>query len=94
MSYFHNHKDNVSLDDSTLVRRCQRGDSEAMSCLIIKYQDRVYNTILKICKNNDEGAELKQDTFIKVLESISSSGGKSIFYTWLFRGAVTHTQNY
>ena len=94
MSYFHKHKDNISLDDSTLVRRCQRGDSEAMSCLIVKYQDRVYNTILKICQNHDDAAELTQDTFVKVLENISSFRGKSSFYTWLFRVAVNHTLNY
>ena len=94
MSYFHKHKDNISLDDSTLVRRCQRGDSDAMSCLIVKYQDRVYNIILKICQNHDDAAELTQDTFVKVLENISSFRGKSSFYTWLFRVAVNHTLNY
>jgi len=94
VSYFHNHKDNISLDDSTLVRRCQRGDSDAMSFLIVKYQDRVYNTILKICRNHDDAAELTQDTFVKVLESIGSFRGKSSFYTWLFRVAVNHTLNY
>ncbi len=94
MSYFHNYKDNISLDDSTLVRRCQRGDSDAMSCLIVKYQDRVYNIILKICQNHDDAAELTQDTFVKVLENISSFRGKSSFYTWLFRVAVNHTLNY
>ena len=94
MSYFHKHKNNIRLDDSTLVRRCQRGDSEAMSCLIVKYQDRVYNTILKICRNHDDAAELTQDTFVKVLENIGSFCGKSSFYTWLFRVAVNHTLNY
>ncbi len=94
MSYFHKHKDNISLDDSTLVRQCQRGDSDAMSCLIVKYQDRVYNTILKICQNHDDAAELTQDTFVKVLENMSSFRGKSSFYTWLFRVAVNHTLNY
>ncbi|MCD6174492.1 MAG: sigma-70 family RNA polymerase sigma factor [Planctomycetes bacterium] len=94
MSYFHKHTDNISLDDSTLVRRCQRGDSDAMSCLIVKYQDRVYNIILKICQNHDDAAELTQDTFVKVLENISSFRGKSSFYTWLFRVAVNHTLNY
>ncbi len=94
MSYFHKYKDNISLDDSTLVRRCQRGDSDAMSCLIVKYQDRVYNIILKICQNHDDAAELTQDTFVKVLENISSFRGKSSFYTWLFRVAVNHTLNY
>lgn len=94
MSLFHKHKDNISLDDETLVRQCQHGDPEAMSCLIVKYQDRVYNTILKICSNRDDAAELTQDTFVKVLESIQTFRGKSSFYTWLFRVAVNLTLNH
>ena len=88
------HKDNISLDDKTLVRQCQNGDREAMSCLIVKYQDRIYNTILKICQNYDDAAELTQDTFVKVLENINSFRSNSSFYTWLFRVAVNHTLNY
>jgi len=90
----HKHKENISLDDATLVRQCQNGDLEAMSCLIVKYQDRIYNAILKICQNHDDAAELTQDTFVKVLENINSFRGKSGFYTWLFRVAVNHTLNY
>jgi hypothetical protein len=47
----HKHKENISLDDATLIRQCQNGNLEAMSCLIVKYQDRIYNAILKICQN-------------------------------------------
>ena len=94
MDIFHKHKDNISLDDQTLVRPCQHGDPEAMSCLIVKYQDRIYNTILKICSNRDDAAELTQDTFVKVLESIHTFRGKSSFYTWLFRVAVNLTLNH
>ncbi|MCI0499466.1 MAG: sigma-70 family RNA polymerase sigma factor [Planctomycetales bacterium] len=94
MAFFNNHSDNLSLDDTALVRQCQRGNSEAMGCLIVKYQDRVYNTILKICQNRDDAAELTQDTFVKVLESIQTFGGRSSFYTWLFRVAVNLTLNY
>jgi RNA polymerase sigma-70 factor (ECF subfamily) len=90
----HKHKENISLDDMTLVRQCQNGNSEAISCLIVKYQDRVYNAIFKICQNRDDAAELTQDTFVKVLENINSFRGKSSFYTWLFRVAVNHTLNY
>lgn len=89
-----NKKENIKLDDATLVHRCQRGDSEAMTCLIIKYQDRVYNTILKICQNRDDAAELTQDTFVKVLEKINMFRRQSSFYTWLFRVAVNLTLNY
>ena len=94
MTNNHKHKDNISLDDATLVRQCQNGNLEAMSCLIVKYQDRIYNAILKICQNHDDAAELTQDTFVKVLENINSFRGKSSFYTWLFRVAVNHTLNY
>lgn len=94
MANFHKHKDNISLDDMTLVRYCQNGDSEAMSCLIVKYQDRVYNTIYKICQNRDDAAELTQDTFVKVLENINTFRRESSFYTWLFRVAVNLTLNY
>jgi RNA polymerase sigma-70 factor (ECF subfamily) len=65
-----------------------------MSRLIVKYQDRVYNTIFKICNNCDDAAELTQDTFVKVLENITSFRGKSSFYTWLFRVAVNETINF
>ena len=94
MTKFQKHKENISLDDAILVRQCQNGDLEAMSCLIVKYQDRVYSSIYKICQNHDDAAELTQDTFVKVLENINSFRGKSSFYTWLFRVAVNHTLNY
>ena len=94
MTNIHKHKENISLDEATWVRQCQNGNLEAMSCLIVKYQDRIYNAILKICQNHDDAAELTQDTFVKVLENINSFRGKSSFYTWLFRVAVNHTLNY
>lgn len=94
MAFLQKQKDNLFLDDGNLVRRSQRGDPEAMSCLIVKYQDRIYNSILKICANQDDAAELTQDTFVKVLESINTFRGQSGFYTWLFRVAVNLTLNH
>ena len=94
MTVFRKHIENHSLDDLNLVRQCQRGEREAMSFLIAKYQDRVYSTILKICQNRDDAAELTQDTFVKVLENITTFRKESSFYTWLFRVAVNLTLNY
>ncbi|MHC4757497.1 MAG: RNA polymerase sigma factor [Planctomycetota bacterium] len=84
----------VNLDDDMLVRQSQKGDSKAMEILIIKYQDRIYNVILKICGNKDDAAELTQDTFVKVLQSIDKFQSRSSFYTWAFRIAVNLTINY
>lgn len=84
----------VSMDDTSLVRKCQHGDSNAMEQLILKYQNRIYNVILKICADPDDAAELTQETFVKVIENIDKFQGKSRFYTWAFRIAVNLTLNY
>lgn len=84
----------INIDDSVLVRRSQTGDLEAMERLILKYQGRIYNVILKISGNSDDAAELTQETFVKVIESIEKFRGRSSFYTWVFRIAVNLTLNY
>ena len=56
----------ISVDDADLVNQYRQGDSEAMERLILKYQNRIYNVILKICSDPDDAAELTQETFVKV----------------------------
>ena len=85
---------NISVDDSDLVEQCRQGDSEATERLILKYQNRIYNAVLKICANTDDAAELTQDTFVKIIENIDKFESRSSFYTWAFRIAVNLTLNY
>ena len=85
---------NIKFEDFSLVQQWRRGDSAAMEQLIVRYQDRIYNAILRISANPDDAAELTQDTFVKALENIDSFRGHSSFYTWLFRIAVNLTLNY
>ena len=84
----------INVDDAVLVRQCRQGDSAAMERLILKYQNRIYNVILKICADPDDAAELTQETFVKVIENIDNFQGRSSFYTWAFRIAVNLTLNY
>ena len=84
----------VTVDDSSLVERCRRGDSAAMETLILKYQNRLFNTILRICANPEDAAELTQETFVKVIEGLGRFQGKSSFYTWAFRIAVNLAINH
>ena len=85
---------NISVDDGVLVEQCRRGDSAALETLILRYQNRIYNVILKICANADDAAELTQETFVKVIENIDEFEGRSGFYTWAFRIAINLTLNY
>jgi len=84
----------INFEEMALIRRCQQGKPAAMEQLIIRYQGRIYNVILRICQNRDDAVELAQDAFVKALENIGDFKGQSGFYTWLFRIAVNLTLNY
>jgi len=84
----------ISVDDGLLIERCRKGDSTAIERLVLKYQNRIYNVVLKICADPDDAAELTQETFVKVIENLSKFEGRSSFYTWAFRIAVNLTLNY
>lgn len=84
----------IEINDEVLIQQWQRGNSAALESLIIKYKDRLYNTILRICGNRDTSAELLQDVFVKVIENVHHFKGKSGFYTWCFRIAVNTTLNW
>ena len=84
----------ISLGDAALVEQCRQGDSVAMERLIVKYQNRIYNVVLKICADPDDAAELTQETFVKIIQNLRKFQGRSSFYTWAFRIAVNLTLNY
>lgn len=84
----------MTIDDSSLVEQCRQGDSRAIEQLVLKYQNRIYNVILKICADPDDAAELTQETFVKVIENLAKFEGRSSFYTWAFRIAVNLTLNH
>jgi RNA polymerase sigma-70 factor (ECF subfamily) len=78
----------VSFEDGALVEQSRRGDMQAFGTLVAKYQDRIYNLILRMCGSRADAEELAQETFLKALERISQFRGQSQFYTWLFRIAA------
>ena len=81
----------ISFEDSSLVERVRKGDMQAFGSLVAKYQDRIYNMILRMCGRAADAEELTQDTFLRALERIGQFTGRSEFYTWLFRVAANLT---
>ena len=85
------HEGTVAFEDAALLDQCRRGDMEAFGAMVQKYQDRVFNAVLRMCGNRDDAEELCQETFVKALENLSGFRQASGFYTWLFRIAVNLT---
>ncbi|MCP4246925.1 MAG: sigma-70 family RNA polymerase sigma factor [bacterium] len=75
-------------DEPGLIRRMQAGEMAAFAELVRRYQDRVYNTVWRICSHTEDARDLTQEAFLKAQQSIGSFRGQSGFYTWVFRIAV------
>ena len=81
----------VVVDDAALLERCRQGETAAFGLLVTKYQDRVFNAVLRMCGNRDDAEELCQEAFVKALENLGGFRQASGFYTWLYRIAVNLT---
>ncbi|MFT5558594.1 MAG: RNA polymerase sigma-70 factor (ECF subfamily), partial [Sphingobacteriales bacterium] len=80
--------------DLQLVRRIQNGDQVAFTLLVRKYQTRVANILTRYVRNTGDIADVAQEVFIKVHNSLPSFRGDSAFYTWLYRITVNTAKNY
>jgi RNA polymerase sigma-70 factor (ECF subfamily) len=70
------------------LRRAQFGDRAAFGQIVLRYQDRLYNSILRLVGDTEEARELTQETFTRALVKIESFRGEAGPYTWLFRIAA------
>ena len=68
-----------------LVKRCQKGDSEAFDELVTRYRTRVFGMVYNMVHSEQDAWDLAQDSFLKAWKSIGRFRGKSSFYTWLYR---------
>ena len=82
------HEANVGQRDAALIRQARDGDRTAYGQIVLAYQDRLYNAVLRLVGDCDEAAEITQEAFTRGLMKIDSFRGDASAYTWLFRIAM------
>lgn len=80
--------DKADQRESDLLRLAQKGDRSAYGQLVLNYQDRLYNAVLRLVGDREEARELTQEAFTRGLIKLDSFRGDASPYTWLFRIAV------
>jgi RNA polymerase sigma-70 factor (ECF subfamily) len=70
-----------------VVTECRRGDREAQRQLYEHYHSRVHRLMVRMVGRED-AADLSQQVFLRVLQTIHQFNGQSRFETWLYRVAV------
>lgn len=76
--------------DLAWIEAGRRGDPVAFNRLVLKWERRVYNLVLRMLGDPEESAEATQEIFLKTFRSIRNFKGDSRFSTWLYRIAVNH----
>jgi RNA polymerase sigma-70 factor (ECF subfamily) len=74
--------------ETALLRKAQTGDRGAYGQLVVLYQDRLFNAILRTVGDREEARELTQEAFTRGLIKIGTFRGDASPYTWLFRIAM------
>jgi RNA polymerase sigma-70 factor, ECF subfamily len=74
--------------EAELLRRAQKGEKAAYGELVVLYQDRLFNAVLRLVGDREEARELTQEAFTRGLTKLDSFRGDASPYTWLFRIAV------
>lgn len=72
-------------DDRRLIADCLAGRTEAFGDLVRRYQDRLFNAVVRVVDNADDAQDAVQDAFINAYQSLGSFKGDAEFYTWLYR---------
>ena len=72
------------MNEQALITDAQGGNLDAFNTLVLHYQDRVFNTALRILGDEDQAADASQEAFISAFKSITSFRGGS-FKAWLMR---------
>lgn len=60
----------ITLSDEKLVKEYAEGNNEAFDILLRRHQDRIFNYILRIIKNEDIANDIFQETFVKAIQTI------------------------
>ena len=81
-------------DDAKLIDQTLAGRPEAFGELVLKYQDRLFNTVLHVVGHVEDARDIVQEALVQAFIKLETFRRESEFYTWLYRiafnTAVSH----
>ena len=86
----------ADLEIPDLALRARGGSLPAMNELVVRFETRLFNFLLRRIGSRDDAEDLTQDAFIRAWERIDRYDPRWQFSTWLYtiagRLAITHHQ--
>lgn len=77
-------------DERQWIEEVLSGNKQAYAQIINKYKNPLYATILRMIGNQQDAADLVQESFIKIYYRLGKFDGKGSFSSWMYRVAINH----
>lgn len=79
--------------DEVFINEIKAGNQAAFEAMVLKYQPKLFSSLVGYTKSVDQAEELCQKTFIKVWQNIHSFRGDSALFTWIYRIGINLAKN-
>lgn len=80
-------------DDRALVERYRKGDRDAFTALMVRYQRPIYNAAFWVLRKHEDANDISQIVFLKVAEHADEYDPQYKFFSWIYRIAVNESLN-
>ena len=79
----------VKDNDFDLIRAINSGQTEKFQDLVKRYEQKLYNFSLRMCRNASDAEDMIQDTFLNVFKYLKNFRHETKFKNWLYKVAAS-----
>jgi RNA polymerase sigma-70 factor (ECF subfamily) len=75
--------------DSELIQAINNGQVEKFEELVARYEQKLFNFSLRMCRDHQDAEDMVQDTFLNVFRYLQDFRFESKFKNWLYKVAAS-----
>ena len=79
----------VKDNDFDLIQAINSGQAEKFQDLVKRYEQKLYNFSLRMCRNRSDAEDMIQETFLNVFRYLKNFRHESKFKNWLYKVAAS-----
>jgi RNA polymerase sigma-70 factor (ECF subfamily) len=84
----------VSAEDVTLVRRCLRGEAEAIQLLVGRFQAEVYGLCVRLLNHRHDAEDVTQEVFLRIFRGLRGWDPSRPLRPWIMGIAVNRCRTW
>jgi len=88
------HTSGGDVKDSSIIEKVLAGDAQTFEMLILKYQSKLFATILNVVKDRELAEDITQEAYMKAFQKLDTLKDHNQFYAWLKRIALNLALNH